>query len=137
MDISGHQRFAHRFARAYANAGKKLRASLKYRVNKIFEQTQIFVPVDTGELKSSGKIITTQENDKTSSYIIRYGEGASKEYAFWVEVREYTKNNVKVKHDPPTQAWYVRDAHNMHIEKLKEDMAERVKQLRKEYKLNG
>lgn len=133
-DISGHKRFHHRFARSYGNAGAKIKRSLKYYVDQVFAQSQIFVPVDTGELKESGEIVKVVDNNKSISYAIRYGYTGATDYAFWVEVREFSKLGNKVHHEPPTQAWYVRDAHAMHIGRIQQRMAERVKLLREDYK---
>jgi len=133
LDIGKFTRFAHRFARSYNNVSPEIVESLKNYTEKVFAQTQIFVPVDTGDLKGSGKVINIKNNKKTVSYAIQYGKSAAQAYAFWVEVREFTAGGTRVKHDPPTQAFYARDAHTMHIAELRNEMKNALQKLRANY----
>ena len=87
----------------------------------IMANSQILVPVDTGTLKRSGEVTMPElsdDGDSLSSIVgYAYGNEINPEsgepvtgYAKWVEVREFTRTGKKVRHKPPTQAHFLRDA---------------------------
>lgn len=133
-NISGHRQFQHRFGRSYPQAAQLYKTKLRKVVEQVLERSQELVPVEFGDLKESGKLVTHKENNQVVSYAITYGDqGRSREYAFWVEVREYAASGKKVFHEPPTQAWYVKTAHDENIQHMRDSMAEVLQELRKKY----
>lgn len=65
----------------------------------ILKKSQELVPVDTGELRSTGKLFSWGSGLNTVVFI-RY----SAEHAIWVH------ENLEAYHKPPTQARYLADA---------------------------
>jgi hypothetical protein len=135
VDIERHKRFEHRFARAYTNAGAKFRKVLKKEVEFVLDKAKYYTPVDTGALRNSGKIIVNKQTKQTTSYTIQFGNGLDHEYAWWVEVREFSMvSGKKIYHAPPTRALYAQTAHDENIDNLRQKMAEITKILREDYK---
>lgn len=69
---------------------------------KVFEQSQLEVPVDTGALRSSGFITQPYIFGNQVAISIVYGQAAAP-YALWVhEILEYY-------HEPPTKSKFLED----------------------------
>jgi hypothetical protein len=69
---------------------------------KVFEASQLEVPVDTGALRSSGFITQPYVFGNQVAISIVYGQAAAP-YALWVhEIMEYY-------HEPPTKAKFLED----------------------------
>jgi len=71
-------------------------------IEKVFAESQILVPVNTGALKASGQVVkeSPEENGALSSSYITYGD-ATVDYA--VSVHE----DLSMPHAAPTQAKYL------------------------------
>lgn len=70
----------------------------------VFSESQLEVPVDTGLLKSTGKIQPIQRNDDGIETAITY----TTDYALWVHER------LEIRHKPPTKAKYLEDPMKRH-----------------------
>ena len=79
------------FRKATAEAQNKV-------MEKVFEESQLLVPVDTGVLKASGVLTKATENSLEA--YIDYG---SEEINYAVKVHE----DLTMQHDPPTQAKFL------------------------------
>jgi len=89
----------------------------------IFDESQALVPVDTGALKSSGKIVSgsTDDYDSPNAYI-EYGSDTV-DYA--VEVHE----NLQTPHQDPTQAKYLEVPMAKEGQKFEDLVAQRLQKL--------
>ena len=128
-NLQGFKAFRKRFGDHYKDSDQYFRRHLRESVKMVFDLSQHYVPVEFGPLKASGKIITNRADSRITSYTISYGDGLPRRYAFWVEVREYSKSGKFVRHDPPTKAWYVTSSYKELEPKIKAKMARAVKQL--------
>jgi len=78
-----------------------VRDTIEEVVEKVFDESQLLVPVNTGALRDSGEIIEDEysmDGTFTSAYV-SYGEGL--DYA--VKVHE----DLDMRHDEPTRAKYL------------------------------
>jgi hypothetical protein len=90
--------------------GKRLTKDLRRAVNEvltmIFNESQILVPVDTGALKASGKLILSSPGSTRFDSTITYGSDGSDgrpPVTYAVEVHE----DLQAHHTEPTQAKFL------------------------------
>lgn len=72
--------------RALDDAETALGRALYEEANRIFNQSQALVPVDTGALRSSGMVTLPEQSPQGPSVTIGYG-GAAAPYAIYVHER--------------------------------------------------
>ena len=87
--------------------------------NKIFAQSQILVPVDTGVLRGSGWVSAPQQGPSGYFVDIFYG-GPAAPYALYVH--EILGNY----HNPPTQAKYLEQPFMASLNQLQNNIASRI-----------
>ena len=87
--------------------------------NKIFAQSQILVPVDTGVLRGSGGVSAPQQGPSCYFVDIFYG-GPAAPYALYVH--EILGNY----HNPPTQAKYLEQPFMASLDQLQNNIASRI-----------
>jgi hypothetical protein len=87
--------------------------------NKIFAQSQILVPVDTGVLRGSGGVSAPQQGPSGYFVDIFYG-GPAAPYALYVH--EILGNY----HNPPTQAKYLEQPFMASLSQLQNNIASRI-----------
>jgi hypothetical protein len=87
--------------------------------NKIFAQSQILVPVDTGVLRGSGGVSAPQQGPSGYFVDIFYG-GPAAPYALYVH--EILGNY----HNPPTQAKYLEQPFMASLNQLQNNIASRI-----------
>lgn len=68
------------------NAEQALGRALYEEANRIFNESQLLVPVDTGTLRSSGQVTLPEQGPRGVSVTIGYG-GAAAPYAIYVHER--------------------------------------------------
>lgn len=79
--------------------------AIEYGLKPMWDLSQKYVPVDTGDLKSSGQFLVEQRGDKIEASI-SYGLGGKPEYAVYVHER------LDVSHKAPTRAKFLQTAMN-------------------------
>lgn len=95
-------------------------AALIYAVQPIYDESQELVPVDTGKLKDSG-FVEVRSTTRGATAVVGYAKGGDPDYAVWVH------EHLEVHHEPPTQAKFLEEAVNRHIEEVPERYAYFVK----------
>lgn len=91
--------------------------ALEYGVQPIFDKSQYYVPVKTQALKDSG-FIEAEVTSRGARAVVAYGKGG--EPAYGVFVHEMVDNY----HAPPTQAKFLEQAANEHMEEVPGRVAE-------------
>jgi hypothetical protein len=113
MKISMRMLGAQKVARAIRNRQERLEENLVQVVNdaneRIFSESQRRVPVDTGNLKASGRMTPARAGSPTAS--TTYG-GTAAAYAAIVHEIHPTKNNYLVGPAREIEAELARDARN-------------------------
>lgn len=98
---------------SYTSLVDAIRAETPEMIEKmlqpVFDRSQELVPVKTGVLKSSG-YIATRPSGKGAIGEVGYGKGNVPPYAVFVH------EDLDVQHTPPTQAKYLEQAANEHIQ---------------------
>jgi len=89
----------------YSGAAKATRAL----TNQAFRISQVLVPVETGALKASGRVVSSRVGAYTYRSSILYG-GPS--YPRFVDYALYVHEILENKHAPPTTAKFVEIAYN-------------------------
>ncbi len=79
--------------------GMLMADALEKAAHVLLNASQKLVPVDTGELKKSGKVVVKGRGFSAVAYVIYEAR-----YAVWVH------ENLQSYHEPPTQARYLADA---------------------------
>jgi len=91
-----------------------------HALEPIYDQSQIFVPVDTGKLKESGFIRTSSRRDGAAG-VVGYGAAGNPFYAVYVHER------LDLKHDAPTQAKYLEEAVKEKFSEFESRLADSMK----------
>lgn len=88
---------------AIRNGKKKFEGTIESMLRKaatiIYNESQKQVPVDTGDLKKSGKVVVTGKGFGARAFVVYDAK-----YAVWVH------ENLEAYHEPPTKARYLADA---------------------------
>lgn len=102
LEVQGAGDLLEMLVRGGRNAVELSGRYLYAHATKVFEQSQLEVPVDTGALRSSGFITQPYIFGNQVAISIVYGQAAAP-YALWVhEILEYY-------HEPPTKSKYLED----------------------------
>lgn len=94
--------------------------ALKYALEPIYDESQILVPVDTGRLKASG-FIEARKTGRGVTGAVGYGKGGDPYYAVYVH------EHLELRHEAPTQAKFLEEAVNRHIDEIPERYAEYIR----------
>lgn len=86
----------------------------------IFEESQVLVPVSTGDLKNSGYVELTSFRG-TPTVEIGYAKGGNPWYAMYIH------EMINIPHKPPTQAKFLEKPVNDHLSTLQDDIANAYK----------
>lgn len=84
--------------------------------NKVYKESQTLVPVDTGQLKSSGRVQPARGPGKTGGHQVVY----ETPYAVFVHER------LDQHHDAPTQAKFLEQPFLAHQQELEKILAQRM-----------
>lgn len=102
LEVQGAGDLLEMLVRGGRNAVELSGRYLYAHATKVFEQSQLEVPVDTGALRSSGFITQPYIFGNQVAISIVYGQAAAP-YALWVhEILEYY-------HEPPTKSKFLED----------------------------
>jgi hypothetical protein len=102
IDITGVERVQRAIGKASTRLAPKVADGLRQCAEVILRKSRQYVPVDTGELKKSGRVETTGQGLGAESKVL-YG-GPDAPYALYVH-EDLTKF-----HAPPTQAKFLERA---------------------------
>jgi hypothetical protein len=95
--------------------------ALQHALSPIYDTSQELVPVDTGKLKASGYIEVQQEGSELTGNV-GYARDNDPFYAVIVHER------LDLRHEPPTQAKFLEEAINRHIDEIPERFAEYMRE---------
>ena len=102
LEVEGMNDLLEMLVRGGRNAVELSGRYLYSHATKVFEQSQLQVPVDTGALRSSGYVTQPYIFGNQVAISIVYGQAAAP-YALWVhEILEYY-------HEPPTKSKFLED----------------------------
>lgn len=83
----------------------------------IYETSQMLVPVDTGDLKESGFIdVDRSPRGRSITGVVGYGDNGFPHYALLVH------ENLEFFHEYPTQAKFLEEAYNRHVDDVEDIM---------------
>lgn len=94
--------------------------AVRYGLQPIFDKSQVYVPVDTSELKNSGYLVVEKRGDNVEAEI-GYGKGGKPYYAPFVH------EDLESSHAAPTQAKFLERAIDQHREEILPRIAMRIK----------
>lgn len=94
--------------------------ALEYGVQPIYDKSQVYVPVKTGDLKVSG-FVDSGVTSRGARVVVSYGKGGKPEYAVFVH------EMVDFQHDAPTQAKFLEYAVDEHINEVAPRVAKFIK----------
>lgn len=100
VDVSGEDEVDRALKRAGSDAQRSLGRALYVEGERIMGESKRLCPVDTGTLRSSGRVQEPVHQGETVTVVLSYG-GAAAPYA--VSVHE----NMNAYHAPPTQAKFL------------------------------
>ncbi|NBV35312.1 MAG: hypothetical protein EBR81_16360 [Proteobacteria bacterium] len=97
-----------------------LETTISEVIQKVFAESQVLVPVDTGALKASGRIVReTDRRGKATSQYVTYGND---NVTYAVQVHE----DMGVRHTAPTRAKYLEVPLMSNAPLLKELLTQRI-----------
>ena len=82
--------------------------AIEYGLRPIYDESQILVPVKTGQLKGSG-FIEVKRGARGVQGVVGYGKAGNPDYAVFVHER------MDLHHESPTQAKFLEEAVKRHI----------------------
>ncbi len=91
------------FKEVLKGTNKLLPKALEHAVRPIFDESQRLVPVDTGALKASG-FLRSSQTTRGARVFLGYGKGGHPDYTVFVHER------LNVRHAAPTQAKFLEAA---------------------------
>lgn len=94
--------------------------ALRYALRPIYDDSQILVPVKTGDLKRSG-FVEVRRRGKVIEGVVGYARSEKPHYAIFVHER------LDLFHQPPTQAKFLEEAVNRNIKSVPGRYADYVK----------
>ena len=105
---------------AIQNIDNLIPEAIHYGLQPIYDKSQIYVPVLTGDLKISG-FITTSKTSRGATGAIGYGAAGDPFYAIWVHER------LDLKHESPTQAKFLEAAVHEKLHRVRTRILEFMK----------
>lgn len=109
-----------RFAKVVSSIEQASVPAVRYALQPIFDKSQIYCPVKTGDLKGSGYLEVRRTGQKVVAEI-GYAKGGHPDYAVIVH------ENLEFFHQPPTQAKYLQRAMEEGIDKVPARLAEYIR----------
>lgn len=103
MKLGGVEALVRRVEEVGRDRLGKLREGMEQAAQIIFDKSQEYVPVDTGVLKATGKIVETSSSSTHFQFSVSYGRAVAP-YAVFVH------EMVQIPHDPPTRSKYLEAA---------------------------
>lgn len=97
---------------AIQNIDNLIPEAIRYGLQPIYDKSQIYVPVLTGDLKASGFIVTSKTSRGASGAVV-YGTANDPFYAIWVHER------LDLNHKSPTQAKFLEAAVHEELHKVR------------------
>lgn len=132
IDLYGSEDLLDKFVRAGKDATVVVGRLMYFYANDVFNRSQYLVPVDTGALRSSGRVEAPVMEGFQVVVSIKYG-GAAAPYALWVhEVPppgESVSGGPSAYHLPPTQWKYLEEPLMETIDDFKIEFRQTVQRL--------
>lgn len=95
--------------------------ALDYAVRPIYEQSQVYCPVDTGALKESGYLVVRRDGKRGAQVEVGYGRAGKPFYAVFVH------EMMDLYHEPPTRAKWLESAFKEGMDQIPVRLAEYIR----------
>lgn len=106
IEITGDQKLMNALKGMEDKLPHAVAMAIYEEASKIFIESQLLVPIDTGALRGSGFVTLPEITSISSKVAIQYG-GAAAPYALIVHERINAMSGNPIFHRPPTQAKYL------------------------------